>query len=172
MPLGIVLGRDRSLCIVKTETAAYKSDEVDTRAALLTIAQQYQVTVQGSDPLIGSGRLEEALGYNFRMFSRLPGSMRYMGVTITGEMGSYQHPGRGYGGSFLSSGNEEQFVITTMTNVSAEQVANHIVTLGHKGLWLAEETVSREGEVQARLSIFSYHDDAEMLKGLSCLEVK
>ncbi len=174
MPVGIVLGIDRSLCT--PEYATYPSDVPDAKATLLTLAQQYQYTVQDGNPLVlrstrgGSGKLDDALSHTYATFPSLSGTMSYMGNSVDGWILSYLHPRQGYGASWGGNGTEEELVSSPMQNVTLEQVANHIVTLGHRGMWLAEESMTKAGKVHTTFRTLSYHDDADALLHLSCRE--
>lgn len=173
MPLGIVLGTDRLLCTA--EYATYPNDVSDARASLLTLARQYQLSAQDFTPMVlrskrGRGRLNDALSHVYATFPGLSGTMSYMGFVVDGWILSYLHPKQGFAMSLAGNGTEEELTSLPMKDVSLEQVAGHIVTLGHKGLWLAEESVTKRGEVHTTFRVFSYHDDADALMHLSCRE--
>ena len=173
VPMGIVLGMDRFLCgpssIVPNET-----DGVNGAAAIRTLAEADQLAIKGTDMLVvsstrqGSGRLGEALDHTYDTFPSLSGTMSYMGAVLDGWLSTYVHPTQGWGMSWGASPTAEQLVSPALTNTSLRQVANRVVTLGYKGIWIAEEHVSANGERTVSLRIFSYNDDAEALEHVSC----
>lgn len=172
LPVGIVLGLDRSLCGLANSAAP--ADESMGRAGLLSVARQYQLTASDSSPLVlsstrqGSGHLEEALTHPYAKLPVFTGTMGSMGASLDGWLAVYVDHVKGYGMSWASATDAEQISTSPLTNASLEQLANQIVLSGSKGLWIAEEHLPQEGLRTISLRIFSYHDDKYGLEHLQC----
>ena len=53
----------------------------------------------------------------------------------------------GFGGSILGSTNDERFTLGAMPAATTEEIANRIVSLGSKGMWiLTMDAFERDGE--------------------------
>ena len=66
--------------------------------------------------------------------------MFHMGVGLTMWMQAASHPDRGFGGSILGSLNDEKLTLKIPPSSSTEEIANAIVSLGSKGIWILRAT--------------------------------
>jgi hypothetical protein len=151
-PLGIVLGEDPSL-LSKTQRT-YNLEKVDAKSALLeaiagtgyslreednvfvlvagdlTSRQRQLLTHECSGFKSGSGETMVKLGFELTMWIRM----------------EVDHE-TGFGGSILGSTNDERFTLGAMPAATTEEIANRIVSLGSKGMWiLTMDAFERDGE--------------------------
>jgi len=110
------------------------------------------------------------LDYHYESFSQEePVPMSYLAAQLTGWMWAAADPAQGYGGSILHSLDDEKVHLGTINGESTEQIANRIVNLGSKGVWMLKpNTPNPKGPTDEQISIDSYHDDALFLPRLTC----
>lgn len=141
IPIGIVLGRDPS--ILSKPSRSYDLEKVDARLALqeaiqgtgYTLKEENQVMVLVSDNL--TTRQEELLTHSYSDFG--PGSnltMVELGVALTMWMRVAIDHIAGFGGSIQGSLNDERFTVKPTQSPTTEEIANEIVSLGSKGIWI------------------------------------
>jgi hypothetical protein len=151
-PLGIVLGEDRTL-LSKTHRT-YNLDKVDTKSALLeaiagtgySLREEDNVFVLVAGDLTSRQRLVLTHEYSgFRSGS--DETMVELGAELTMWIRTEIDHENGFAGSILGSTNDERFTLGAIPAVTTEELANRIVSLGSKGMWvLTMDALERDGE--------------------------
>jgi hypothetical protein len=96
---------------------------------------------------------------------------------LSGYITALLHPGQGHAGDILSSSDSEKTPPFSLHNVSVEQIANFIISLGSKGVWILTPTAPSElaGKVKIadlHLRTYGYKDDANYLMSNICSKHK
>jgi hypothetical protein len=166
VPAGIVLRKGTDLCresITSTEPLP-----TEPMQRLRTIADQYGYHVDESGPVLlvtpkdgAPEAVEEALQHRWERFPALHSVMREMGMILSGWMYTVADPKQYFAISSLSNSEEEVVHLPVSENLSSEEIANRIVSLGSKGFWTAwQDPPGRDGRPGlVRLFTYSYRDD-------------
>jgi hypothetical protein len=151
-PIGIVLGEDSTLLSKIRRT--YNLEQVDTRSALLeaitgtgySLKESNQVFVLTAGDL--TSRQQQMLDHEYPDFKPGPHqTMVELGVQLTMWMRTEIDGAAGFGGSILGATNDERFTFEAMPPSTTEEIANWIVSLGSKGMWiLTMDAFDRTGE--------------------------
>jgi hypothetical protein len=151
-PIGIVLGADPTLLLKTTRT--YNLEKVDTRTALLeamagtgySLREEDNVFMLIAGDLTSRQRqllIHECSGFK----SGSDRTMVMLGAELTMWIRMEVDREPGIGGSILSSTNDERFTLGAIPAATTEELANRIVSLGSKGLWiLTMDAFQRDGE--------------------------
>jgi hypothetical protein len=140
-PIGIVLGQDPTL-LSKTRRT-YNFEEVDTRFALLeaiagtgySLRESNQVLVLVAGDL--TSRQQQMLDHEYPDFkSGSQQTMVELGVQLTMWMRAEIDGEAGFAGSILGATNDERFTFGATPPSTTEEIANRIVSLGSKGMWI------------------------------------
>lgn len=94
--------------------------------------------------------------------------MQGLGVVLSGYIQSRLEPEKGFAGNVLSSTQSAMVKPFRLEN-AVKQIANHIVSLDEKGVWILR--TAPEGQSQAekvQLKIYGYKDDAAILAHMGC----
>jgi len=145
VPIGIVVGQDQKALFGTTR--AYKVKEEAPREALMeaTVGTGYSLEEVGGVFVFSAGDLTsrqyQLLTHSYENFgSNAPQTMALLSATLNMwlKFASDEETGQraGYGGSILGSLDDEEFVIKPLPSANTEQIANRIVTLGSKGMWI------------------------------------
>ena len=152
IPIGIVLGEDDAR-LSKTRRN-YRLFRVDAKSALAeaVVGTGYSVSESNAGFLLTAGDLtsrqtevlRQAL-VDFRAPADAP--MVVLGSQLTMWLQSaIDHP-TGFAGSILYSTNDERFTLQTLPPLTVQQIADGIVSLGSKGMWiLTTDPVQRTSE--------------------------
>jgi hypothetical protein len=141
IPMGVVLGED--LGVLSKSSRSYDLEKVDARFALLEAIRGTDYSLEEENPVMVlmagdlTPRQREPLTFSFSGFR--PGSNRTMvelGVFLTERMRAAIDPDHGFGGSVGSSTNDERFTMEGTPAATTEEIANRIVSLGSKGMWI------------------------------------
>ncbi len=173
IPIGIVFGVKQTLC---DQEQAYNFTGMSTLQALrrATEGTGYNLISTGGvyelwAPDITQREREVSI-FKFSRFSAPPTTVAELGERVTGYVSTVIE---GAGGFFLETiGNTSDEIVTTpvMTDLTGPQIADQIVNLGSKGIWMMSaahsDTEAKPGSTLFR--IFSYHDSATTLQHLSC----
>jgi hypothetical protein len=162
IPIGIVLGQD--LTALSRTSRSYDLENVNARFALLeAIAgtgyslreENHVMVLTASDVTI---RQERLLMHEYSGFAAGTSStMVELGASLTMWMRAAIDPGIGFGSSILSSTNDERFTVDTVPSATTEELANRIVSLGSKGMWIFRvDPVSPEGPLEDEVQIEAY----------------
>jgi hypothetical protein len=151
-PLGVILGEDPTL-LSKTQRT-YHLDKVDTKSALLeaiagtgySLKEEDNVFVLVAGDL--TSRQRQLLSHECSEFRSGSGeTMVKLGAELTMWIRLEIDHENGFGGSILSSTNDERFTLGTMPAATIEELANRIVSLGSKGMWvLTMDAFERDDE--------------------------
>jgi hypothetical protein len=140
-PIGVVIGQDANTLYRTPRT--YDLRKVDGWSALQTAIEGtgYSLRVQNGvwEVIAGdlSPRQSDLLTLRLTDFKTNPNStMVVIGSQLTMWLGAAIHPEAGYGASILGSTNDEQFTISPIPSATTEEIANRIVSLGSRGLWI------------------------------------
>ncbi|WP_047492432.1 hypothetical protein [Terriglobus sp. TAA 43] len=175
VPAGIVLRKGSDICHERGASA--EPLPTDPMQRLRMIADQYGYHVDESGPVLlvtpkdgVPDALNEALQHRWERFPAQNSVMREMGMILNGWMGTVADPKRAFGIDSISNSEEEVVHLPASENLSSEEIADRIVSLGSKGFWIAwqnpPEIVASQGLV--RLSTFSYRDDFVNAKRYEC----
>lgn len=179
IPLGIVLQKADSIC----------NQHKTVNAVNTTAFQIINMLLDGTDktflpkgkvievrPKQISARTAAILKMRYEDYSSMATNMgglttmHGLGVILSGRISMRLHPGRGYGGSIIGSLDAQQLPAFKLKNVSVEDIADYIVSLGGRGVWIfyqpAETQRAPDGEVQ--LKTYSYIDDRTALLTEPC----
>ncbi|MFZ0662570.1 MAG: hypothetical protein WAM66_07760 [Acidobacteriaceae bacterium] len=141
IPIGIVLGQHPD--ILSRSGRPYDLEKVDARSALqmairdtgYTLDEESGVMVLIAGDL--TARQQDLLTYPYSDFGPVSNqTMVELGAMLTGWMLADVDYANGYVGSILGSTNDERFSLRPISNATTEQIANRIVSLGSKGMWI------------------------------------
>jgi len=113
---------------------------------------------------------QTSLDYRYESFPQEePVPMSSLAARLTGWMWAAANPMQGYGGSIPGSLDDEKIQLGTIRDESTEQIANRIVKLGSKGVWMLKPNKpDPKGPVDEQIQIYSYHDSATFLGSIGC----
>lgn len=141
IPIGVALGEDpRAL---SKSSQSFDLEKVDAKLALLAAIQGTGYSLKEEDHVMVlvagdlTPRQRSLLAYSFPGFSPEPNqSMVELGIRLTALMRSVTEPQRGFGSSISLSANEERFTLEGTSAATTEEIADRIVSLGSKGMWI------------------------------------
>jgi hypothetical protein len=141
IPIGIVLGQDSDL--LSKMKRNFQLFEVDAKSALLeaVTGTGYTVSESGDGFVLIAGdltpRQSDVLNETLSGFGpRSDVTMALLAAQLTMWLQSaVDHP-TGFIGSIGSSTNEERFTLPALPPMTVQQIADEIVSLGSKGLWI------------------------------------
>lgn len=140
IPIGIVFGQDVNALSKLRHN--YKLLDVSADFALTEAVAATGYLVSKSDVgfvLVAgdlTSRQQEILSRRHSGFSGSNAMMTELGAQLSALIQSEFDSPAGYGGSILHSTNEERFTLETIPPSTVVEIANRIVTLGLKGLWI------------------------------------
>lgn len=171
LPLGIVLGADRSLC--QAGTWPLPNRTADPIGDIGAIGRRYGYTLDGTGPPVlrnsvtVSEHLREGLRFRYSNFPSLRGTMPYLSATLAGWMLSeYGHAG-GWAMSIGSAPGAEEFQLSASVGASTEEIADKIVSLSGGGIWIASDQ-GGDAANGLRLRAYSYADDLKFIQFVKC----
>lgn len=98
-----------------------------------------------------------------------PTTMAGLAAILTGWMQAEVGHVQGFGGSILHSTTAEELRLRAIPGASTEEIANQIVSLGSKGIWILRPTTANPaGAADEEIRAYSYKDDIGTLHNLSC----
>jgi hypothetical protein len=173
IPMGIILGARQTLCEhqrnfsfsgMSTLQALQKASE---GTGYVVILEQGVYEVKAPDL---TEREQEVLAFRFPTFYSDPTTMSDLGAWLTGNVSSVIEGGGGFATDTLGSTDDEIIRIPVMKGLSAPQIANEIVKLGSKGVWIMRvarcDIGPRPGSTL--FDFYSYHGAIESLGRLTC----
>lgn len=141
IPIGVVLGEDPGL--LSKPIHSYHLEKVDARSAIQTAIQGTGYTLRDENPvfvLIAGDLTDRQMDLLTRSYSDFrPGpnsTMVELGAALSMWMEASLDLGFGFGGSILGSTNDERFTLGDCSGEATERIANKIVSLGSKGMWI------------------------------------
>jgi hypothetical protein len=171
LPLGIVIGTDGLLC--REDKLPLPGPSADPLAAIRSIAQPFGYEVSGTNPAIvrntatASNHLRDALEFHLKNFPAMRATMPDLSATLSGwvQVG-FDHTS-GYAMSIGITPGAEKFSLPATPDGSVEQIADTIVFLGTKGVWIASENKGTPLN-QVNIRAYSYKDDLQRIQSLKC----
>jgi hypothetical protein len=172
IPLGIVLGAQPRLCDRKL-SFNIKADSVEGALSQALQGTGYVVSQQNHVyvlmPPDATSHELSLLDYRFDRFSATGYTISGAGAMLGGYITSVAEKGGGFAVDAISSISAHKFDIK-MTSATTLEIANHIVSLPGKGVWIFHPTVhtvpiSAQGNP---ITIYGYDDDATSLGGITC----
>lgn len=173
IPIGIVLQKADRMCI------QHKSvNTVNT-----TAAQIVSMLLDGTDdtflrkgnvievrPKQISERTAAILKMRYKEYSSITTTMHGLGVILSARIYGRLHPNQGYAGSILDSVDAEKLPAFKLENVSVEDIADYIVSLGSKGIWILYQSAeTQQGpDDHVQLKTYSYVNDKTALLTEPC----
>ncbi len=150
IPIGIVLGENPDL-LAKTKHTS-RLFHVDAKSALLeaVTGTGYIVGESQAGFLLTAGdltsRQSEVLSKQLLDFRANPNtSMVELGSQLNMWFQSAVDPPQGFGGSILGSTNDERFTLQALPPLTVQQIADEIVSLGSKGIWVLTTDPVQQG---------------------------
>jgi hypothetical protein len=162
LPIGIVLGKDPDR-LSKTKRD-YRLFQVDAKSALLdaVTGTGYMISESGEGFILTADDLTSRQGEvsrqkiaDFRAGSNT--TMVELGSQLTMWLQSeVDHP-QGFAASILYSTNEERFALGAVPTLTVQEIAQKIVSLGSKGMWiLTTDPVQRSSEWRDKVEVEPY----------------
>jgi len=175
IPLGIIVDRD-TLCKQPQSVHFAELAFADVVRSLLVDS--------GNTWFINNGVLEvrpthtpepatQILSIRFDEFNALSTTVQGLGIILSGYIRSRLYPGQGYAGDILSSSDSEKVASFTLHNVSAEDIANAIVSRASKGVWILYAAFDGKEKLPRHIALrtYSYRDDAKILQDIPCSQL-
>ena len=141
IPIGVVLGED--LDKLSRTKHSFDLERVDAKAALLAAIDgtEYSIKDENGVIVLVAGDLapyqRALLAHRFTDFPpQTSDTMVSLGVTLTIWLRAVVDPTAGSGASILGSTNEEHLTLKVAPVATTEDIANQIVSLGSKGMWV------------------------------------
>jgi len=173
-PLGIIFGANpQKLCEIR-HAFNIRSDQ--PRDALDEVLGNTGYSIEDDDgvlvlipPDLMSWQ-QTLLDYRYESFPQEePVPMTLLAARLTEWMWAAAAPMQGYGASIMYSPDAEKVQLGTVKGESTEEIANQIVKLGSKGVWMLQPNKGNsKGPTDEQISVYSYHDDAIFLPRLTC----
>lgn len=147
IPIGVVLGEDPSG--LSKSIRSFDLEKVDARFALLkaiedtgySLKEENQVIVLIAGDL--TPRQRSLLAHRYSGLKPGPSkTMIELGFDLTMWMRAAIDPSKGFGASISTSANEEQFTLEGISAATTEEIADKIVSLGSKGMWIFRTNAS------------------------------
>lgn len=162
IPIGLVLGRDQN-ALSKTRHS-YNLKDVDAMAALREAIKGtgYSLKEKNHVFILSAGdvttRQQQILRYRYSDFKPGPDeTMVELGATLTMWMRALLDPKTGFMTDIPSSTNEERFLVSIPQGATTEDIANRIVSLGSRGMWvLRASATSPSGSLTDQVEIEPY----------------
>jgi hypothetical protein len=172
-PIGVIIGDNwRPLCVNN-----HRSIDIDDSTPLEAITKiagsaGYSVTVRGAalevvGPDLAQWRQDILKHrYNFPAWSQI--TVAGLGDRLNGWMRMEIGHVQTYISSTGHAANSPRYDLDAMPSASTEEIANSIVTLGSKGIWVFRPiTLTPASALDEEIRVFPY-DDPEELKSVAC----
>jgi hypothetical protein len=174
--LGLTMGIQPTLC---EQQGKYDFTGLSTYQALeLSVAKtQYKLTLLNGVYNISANDLstteQQLQNYKFDSFSSDPTTMKELGGHLTGFIYDAVEGADSFFGDSLGNPNDELVSIPVYRNLTAPQIANEIVKLGSRGIWIMQATRNDAKPVPGStiVSIYNYHDIQGHTPNVGCLQV-
>jgi hypothetical protein len=146
IPIGVVLGEDPDA--LSRLVRSYELEGVNARGALLKAIEGTGYSLEEKDHVMVlkagdvTQRQDELLTHGFSNFGSSNATMVEMGADLTGWVWTGVDGAKGFGGSILGSTNDERFTLKPMPEATTEEIADRIVSLGSKGMWIFRAAAS------------------------------
>jgi hypothetical protein len=181
MPIGIAFGADQQMLCSKAVPVHIKNRPVDE--AVTEIARTAGFSVETKDgvlvmtaPDLTSLQLS-ILGHRFEQYpQQSASSMAALGARLTGAIRMEIGNESTFAASILHSVDSDHVSLSASTGLSTEDIANRIVKLDKRGLWIFRgathnaDTATNElpSPRDAEIRVFSYADNLDALRSITC----
>ncbi len=160
IPAGVIVGRESYCALVPNLAQSFATGTVKEAFAEIAKATGGSVTTDGKVLVLRVGtppkRLSKALSFKFPRFPKVDGTLPDLGALLDGWMLSTLPENNGFGSSIGISPGEETLHLPESTNVSVQEVADKMVSLGSKGIWIAMDTNDDSSDSARTMSIDLY----------------
>jgi len=173
VPIGIILNSQISLCN-SSRNVSLKSVRIGSVLDTLLAGSDYVWSIDNGVFLVKPRNLQESSNYvmdlKFERFTGMKSTIQGLGIILAGYIQGELRPREGYAGDILQSTDSEQVGPLDLTNVTVKQIANNIVSLDGKGVWVLYPIPENTSQIAAvrRLYIYGYSDDSRTIADLSC----
>ena len=141
IPIGVAMGRDGG--VLEEAKRSFDLQNVDARSALLDAVRDTDYTIGEDNGVLVlmagdmTARQRDLLTHVYSDFkSESYGTMVELGVGLTMWMRAAIDPQLGFGASIYHATNDERFTLEAIPWATTEEIANRIVSLGSKGMWI------------------------------------
>jgi hypothetical protein len=171
LPIGIVFGPQPTLC---SEQASLTVDAANFEEAFSQILKGtgYSVQIQnGVYSLLAPDVTEHEaslLAYRFDRFSAVNSTLRAAGALLGGYIMVAAEGAKGFAGDSPYRLSAKRFDIQ-LQSATTTQIANHIVSLGGKGIWVFRPVKATAAGDESSIQIYGYEDNAADLERLACM---
>jgi hypothetical protein len=149
---------------------SYDLRDVDARTALLEAVRGTGYFLKEKSGVFEiyagdlTSRQRDLLTHRYQNFASNPSStMVNLGVDLTIWMYAVIDPDHGFAASVLSSTSDETFNLGVIPSATTEEIANRIVTLGSKGMWIFRVAGSPTlSDSTDEVEVFSYQHCADL----------
>jgi hypothetical protein len=172
VPMGIVIKNSDLLCKTKA-SQNYTEVELSKIIDDFLLGSGYEWNLHDGvlevRPRSEMGQIDaRVLQTKLTTFSGINTTIQGLGVILAGYVRAVLFPGEGYAGNIMASLDAETIPPFTLQDVTAEEVADSIVSRGSKGVWMLYQ-MTRVDEKQVNLRAFGYKDDATILRKTPCI---
>jgi hypothetical protein len=174
VPVGIAVGQDQQLLCrsrrsfdIRDRTPGDALTEVSASAGYRVKEEQHVLVLTAPDLASWQRAVLDHRYSSFPSYSRV--AMVVLGSRLTGAIRMTLGNVTTFAASTLYSPTDHMLNFSGMDNASTEDIANNIVNLDGKGIWILRSTVNpptSAADVEA--VIYSYRDDANSVRGLTC----
>ena len=174
IPIGIVLDKTNALCNQRKSVTAVNRALGQVMTDLLAASGEVWSVEDGVievKPKQVSEASVHILNMTFSEYRSMDTTIQGLGIILSGNIYSRVNPRQGYAGNILSSLDAEKVPAFRLQNVSVKQIANHIISLGNKGMWIfypQPEDAQQNIAQHVQLSTYGYKDDKRVLETVSC----
>jgi hypothetical protein len=162
IPIGVAMGQN--VGILEKTKRTFDLANVDAKTALqeAIAGTGYSLEEEAGVIVLKAGDItpyqRELLTYRLKDFRSGPGStVAGLNFQLNMWLDAAIDPKGGYGASIFGSSNDERFTIKTIPDGTVEDIANRIVSLGSKGMWIfSAEGVAAAGSPMNRMVIEPY----------------
>lgn len=171
IPIGIVLGKGSKLCEGEIK---YDFSGLSSAEALNKVLAPFSIKTSPEDNVINlvdsdiPSEVNQIMVYKFARFSAPPTTMRDLGERLTGYISTTFEGASGFFLTAPITPDFELLTISEITGATVPQIANQIVKLGSRGIWIMYEKPRSIDKSSTIITIFSYHDSSSQLAGFSC----
>jgi hypothetical protein len=141
LPIGVVLGEDKDA--LSKPVHSYDLERVDVRAALEKAIEGTGYSLREENEAIEviagdlTPRQWQLLTHHYSGFNPGPNrTMVELGVALTMWMRAETGPMTAFASSIFTSTNDERFTLAGASTATTEEIADKIVSLGSKGMWI------------------------------------
>jgi hypothetical protein len=174
MPIGIVLCQNQDILCGSEKSFDIQNRTPKEALATITASVGYDLTEEQGVLVLTAGDLEpwqrEVLDHRYKMYrGGTQATMSILGVNLTGAIRMDVGNITTFASSTLYNPDNRRVTLGDEPNTSTEEVANKIVNLDGKGIWILRSTVDPPtGPADDEVRVYSYMDDSPAIQDLTC----